>query len=132
MGVTYLLDTHVLIWLAGFGGKPNPATSKALHAADARLVVSAVSSFEIATKVRLGKLDSAAALVPGWARALTEIGAFELSLNSQHALTAGGLEWDHRDPFDRLLVAQAQLEELTLVTADRAMHTAPGVRLLAW
>jgi PIN domain nuclease of toxin-antitoxin system len=130
--VRYLLDTHALIWLVGRGPTPSVATADALGDGSATLVVSAVSAFEIATRVRLGKLDSAAALVPGWDHALRTIGADELALTSQHALAAGALGWNHRDPFDRLLVAQALAEDLTLVTADRAMFDAPGVRLLSW
>ncbi|MGL5811176.1 MAG: type II toxin-antitoxin system VapC family toxin [Nocardioides sp.] len=131
MGVRYLLDTHVLIWMAG-RGRPTSEVAALLADETAMLIVSSVTAFEIATKVRLGKLESARQLVPDWTRALGRIGATELAMTRHHALAAGSLDWEHRDPFDRLLVAQALVEDLTLVTADRAMTGAPDVQLLRW
>jgi PIN domain nuclease of toxin-antitoxin system len=128
----YLLDTHALIWLVGRGTTPSAATEDALRRGDTDLLVSSVSAFEIATKVRLGKLDSAAALLPAWDRVISTLGAVELPLTSGHARLAGSLTWDHRDPFDRLLVAQALSEDSVLISDDRAMQHAPGLRLMAW
>jgi PIN domain nuclease of toxin-antitoxin system len=130
--VSYLLDTHVVVWL--IGGKPAPG-ARLLHRLEAdnsRVVVSAVSAYELGTKVRLGKLDNAVELVRSWPASVARLGAVELDLSHEHALEASQLSWDHRDPFDRLLVAQARVEGLTLVTADSAMLDAPGVELLPW
>ncbi len=131
MGVTYLLDTHVLLWLHAEVGRV-PAQVRDLLADRAnRLVVSAVSALEVATKLRLGKL-SAPGLVESWGRRTDDIGAESLPISAEHALLAGGMDWAHRDPFDRLLVAQATIEGMTLVTVDAALTGLPAPRLLSW
>jgi PIN domain nuclease of toxin-antitoxin system len=133
MGVSYLLDTHVFLWLVDeHGPVPRPEVADPLLDPENRLVVSAVSAFEIATKLRLGKLEKARQVASTWPRPLGRLSAQELAITADHGLAAGGLVWDHRDPFDRLLVAQALLESLTLVTADIAMTNAPGIGLLRW
>lgn len=83
-------------------------------------------------KVRLGKLDSARKLDSTWHDSLARPQATGLDVSVTHALRAGRLDWDHRDPFDRLLVAQAQAESLALVTADRAMLSAPDIEIVPW
>jgi PIN domain nuclease of toxin-antitoxin system len=95
-------------------------------------VVSSVSAYELGTKVRLSKLASAEQLTESWRSSIRRLGAVELDLKHEHAVRAAQLDWDHRDPFDRLLVAQAEVEGLTLVTADRAVLHAPGVDILPW
>jgi PIN domain nuclease of toxin-antitoxin system len=80
--------------------------------------VSSASAWEIATKFRLGRLDSAKPLIddfPGW---LGKAGFIELAITSGHAIRAGNWDAPHRDPFDRLLAAQSVMEELRLVTRD--------------
>lgn len=109
-----LLDTHMLLWWLGdlpqlTGG------ARARIAAATTVLVSAVSVFEIETKRRLGKLDAPVEV-------LDAIGAerFVLqSLSGPAAAAAGGLQWAHRDPFDRLLVAQARELDVPILTADR-------------
>lgn len=129
MGVRYLLDTHVFLWLLGQpSAVPEPVRGD-LARPENDLLVSAVSAMEVATKVRLGKLDTARHLVDTWAARLRDLKATELVLSSEHALLAGSLSWSHRDPFDRLLVAQALVENITLVTSDRQMTAIPGLRL---
>ncbi len=83
-----------------------------------RLVVSAASGWEVATKHRIGRLREAEAVVLGYKSHLEALGAEELAIRSSHALLAGELRQAHRDPFDRMLAAQAVLESLPLVTAD--------------
>jgi PIN domain nuclease of toxin-antitoxin system len=131
MGVSYLLDSNALIWLGAHGRTPRPALVADLNRSDA-IYVSAASAFELATKHRIGKLPQVSDLLRHWPERIRSLGAAELAISSTHALAAGALDWDHRDPFDRLLVAQASCDNLVLVTADRAVLTAPGVRLLAW
>ena len=113
-----MLDTHALIWwLAG-----DPSLSANAKAAiidpENEVFVSAASAWEIATKYRIGKLPQAAALaldVPG---ALASQGFVELPITVLHGQTAGGLPGPHRDPFDRMLIAQATLAGLVLVSND--------------
>lgn len=132
MGVTYLLDTHVFLWLLGTPGRVPDDVRGELARGTNRLLVSAVSAMEVATKVRLGKFDAGRTLVPTWSARVDELSAEELSISPAHALLAGSMVWDHRDPFDRLLVAQALVENVTLVTSDSAITEAIGVRLLTW
>lgn len=132
MGVTYLLDTHVLIWVLGGTGRPSARTREALDDPATRVVVSAVTALELATKVRLGKFPGAADLVENWDRRLAQLGVGQIPILPEHALRAGLLDWSHRDPFDRLLVAQARVEGFTLVTADGTVAAAPGVTVLPW
>lgn len=95
-----------------------------------QLHVSAASAWEIATKRRQGKLPQADALVVGYERNLERLTVHELSVTSSHAILAGQLEWSHRDPFDRMMAAQAMLERFTLVTNDSVFTTLPAVRTL--
>jgi PIN domain nuclease of toxin-antitoxin system len=90
--------------------------------------VSAASAWEIATKHRLGKLEGAAAVVSGYPEHLARLRARELPITGHHALTAGTLQWSHRDPFDRVIVAQAVLESLPVVTSDAALAGFPAIR----
>jgi PIN domain nuclease of toxin-antitoxin system len=111
--VTLLLDTHTLLWwLAG-----EPMTEEVedrLADPDTLAVVSAASVWEIAIKRQLGKLD-----FDGSIAYEADDGDFEpLSITPEHAERAGQLPDHHRDPFDRLLIAQAQVEGLTIVTRD--------------
>ena len=131
MGMSYLLDTHVLLWLLGEPARV-PTTIRD-ELADRRnpLVVSAVSALEIATKTRLDKLEDVG-LVASWDRRIADLGADELAVTSRHAMTAGSMSWAHRDPFDRLLAAQAIHEGAVLVTADRAFAGLPAPTVLTW
>ncbi len=125
-----MLDTHVLLWALMEPSRIPPGVVVQIEQRSVAVVVSAASAWEIATKHRLGKLTSAAAAVQAYDSHLDRLGAVELPVSGRHALLAGGLTWDHRDPFDRVLAAQAISESLTLVTADEAFATLPGVRLL--
>jgi PIN domain nuclease of toxin-antitoxin system len=130
--VSFLLDTHVVVWMIGSGPRAAGGVLERLLDPEATLFVSAVSAMEVATKVRLGKFPEAADLAANWARTIDEFGADRLSIEEDHAVRAGSLEWPHRDPFDRILVAQASAEGLTLVTADAALLHPPGVKVLRW
>jgi PIN domain nuclease of toxin-antitoxin system len=88
-----------------------------LGADDARIVVSAVTVWEIAIKRRLGKLDAPPDLLQLLERSQVEL----LPINARHGDRVGTLPMHHRDPFDRLLIAQAELEDFALVTADAAI-----------
>ena len=118
MGVSYLLDTHVFLWLLGEPAQVPEATKGRLQDPSSRLFVSAVSAFEVSTKHRIGKLPGVGPLLFDWDRRVAAMRAEELALLTRHSLLAGALDWEHWDPFDRLLVAQAILEDATLVTSD--------------
>ncbi|WP_448072568.1 type II toxin-antitoxin system VapC family toxin [Georgenia yuyongxinii] len=128
----FLLDTHVVLWLLGEPTTVPAGIQDELADPASDLLVSAVSAMEVATKVRLGKLGAARPLVTTWAARVAEIGADPLSLSTSAALLAGSLDWAQRDPFDRLLVAQAIDENLVLVTTDAAIRALGGLRTLGW
>jgi PIN domain nuclease of toxin-antitoxin system len=125
-----LLDTHALLWALLEPDRIPEPTRAHLGQASTDLVVSAASAWEIATKYRLGKLDGAAAVVHGYRDHLARLRARELPITAHHALTAGLLTWSHRDPFDRVIAAQAMIESLPLVTADNALSAFPGLRIV--
>lgn len=129
MAVRFLLDTHVFLWLLGTPELVPDALRDDLAHPDNELLVSAVSAMEVATKVRLGKLEPARHLVATWSARVQDLQASELGISAQHGLLAGSLEWAHRDPFDRLLVAQGLVENVTLVTSDSQMSSISGLRV---
>ncbi|HEV8176678.1 MAG TPA: type II toxin-antitoxin system VapC family toxin [Gemmatimonadales bacterium] len=107
-----LLDTHVLIWWDE-GRRLSPGARRAIDAADA-VYVSAASAWEIAIKIGLGRLRPTRTVQ----EAATDSGFLELPVTFRHAELVAHLPVHHRDPFDRLLIAQAEAERLTLVTRD--------------
>jgi PIN domain nuclease of toxin-antitoxin system len=124
-----LLDTHALIWwLAGDARLPARARDAIDDHRDG-VFVSAASAWEIATKVRIGKLSGAAAIVADIPRVLLKEGFQPLSLTIEHGQRAGGLPGPLRDPFDRMLIAQSMLENLHLVSIERAFDVYGVVRL---
>lgn len=129
--MTLLLDTHAFFWCVRRGARVPPHVVTALAGAPRRHVSDA-SAFEVSLKVRLGKFPAAGALCDQWSEALRALPAIALPVTTTHALLAGSLDWDHKDPFDRLLAAQALTEQLTLVTADNAFDTVPGLSVLRW
>jgi len=110
--VNLLLDTHVLIWWDE-GRRLAAGARRAIGEADA-VYVSAASAWEIAIKVALGRLRPTRTVE----QAATESGFLELPVTFRHAELVAALPGHHRDPFDRLLIAQAEAERLTLVTRD--------------
>jgi PIN domain nuclease of toxin-antitoxin system len=129
--VNVLLDTHAFYWCVRVGEPVPDHVRDALTSAPRRLV-SDVSAFEVALKVRLGKFPAAGALRDRWREAVAAIPALALPVSTDHALLAGSLDSPHRDPFDRLLAAQALVEGLTLITTDEAFSAVPGLSLLRW
>ena len=127
----YLVDTHVLLWLLSTPDRIAAPVRSALADRANALLVSAASALEIGTKIRLGKLD-ADDLTATLGRRLQDIGAEVLPITLEHALLAGSMSWAHRDPFDRLLVAQATVEDATFVTVDAAVVGIPVPRILTW
>lgn len=127
----YLLDTHVLLWLATDPDQVPVRLRRDLETAES-LFVSAASAYEIAQKSRLGRLPHGERLLARWGHLLDALLAAELPLSAEHMREAGGLAWEHRDPFDRMLVAQARLDGLVLVTKDERILAYPEVTCADW
>jgi len=126
-----LLDTPVLLWALLEPQKLSSTLRNALEDSDNTLMVSAASAWEIATKWRLGKLQHARAVVENYAMALHRLAAIELPISGAVARQAGLGQVPHRDPFDRLLAAQARSDDLLLASTDPAFAQFEGVRTLA-
>ncbi|MCA1673023.1 MAG: type II toxin-antitoxin system VapC family toxin [Actinobacteria bacterium] len=109
-----LLDTHVLLWALDDDTRLSDEAHHAITAGRNRVLVSAVSAWEITVKKALGKLRAPADLVDQ----LERLRFTPLDVTVPHALAVGELPEHHTDPFDRLLVAQARTESLTLVSRD--------------
>lgn len=124
---TLLLDTHAFIWWARGDARLRPSWIEPIIDSANTVLFSAASTWELETKKRGGRLS----FHKDVADVAQEFGFELLSISVAHATRAGSLEWEHRDPFDRMLVAQAQLESSTIVTADEAILSAPGVKVLA-
>jgi PIN domain nuclease of toxin-antitoxin system len=117
-GMRVLLDTHVLLWWL-FDDLGLSASARTLIADPGNAVlVSSASAWEIATKHRLGKLPEAEEAVENLPRLLREARIESMPITVEHALAAGALPGPHRDPFDRMLIAQSRIENLPVVTAD--------------
>ncbi len=124
-----LLDTHVLLWWLD-GDERLVASARALIQDEANAVfVSAASAWEISTKVRIGKLPGAVAVATDLPAVLARQGFGTLDFTVAHALRAGALPGAHRDPFDRMLAAQSQAEDLPLMSGDAALDAFGVVRL---
>ncbi|MGL4174756.1 MAG: type II toxin-antitoxin system VapC family toxin [Dermatophilaceae bacterium] len=117
--MSYLFDTHAFVWAVASLDRLSPEVMDVLES-DADVHVSAVTAWEIATKTRLGKLPGGKQLVRDHRDHCRRLLARRLPITDEHALRAGRLDWEHRDPFDRALAAQCLTEGLTLVTRDRA------------
>ena len=114
-----LLDTHAFLWWLAGEPKLSRRARAAIGDADAEVFVSAASAWEIATKYRLGKLPGAAIIRSTIADAIASQSFVALPITVVHAQRAGGLAGEHRDPFDRMLIAQAQSEDLILISNEK-------------
>ena len=113
-----MLDTHTLIWWLAGDSSLSADAKAAIIDPENEVFVSAVSAWEITTKYRIGRLPRAAALALDVSGALASQGFIELPITVLHGQTAGGLPGPHRDPFDRMLIAQATLAGLVLVSNE--------------
>lgn len=112
-----LLDTHTLLWLVRDPAQVAPPALTVLSSPETNLWVTAASAWEISIKTRLGRLDGEA-LLSTWADILADMSTSELPVESPDAILAGRLPWEHKDPFDRVIVAQALRRNLTIATRD--------------
>jgi PIN domain nuclease of toxin-antitoxin system len=116
--VRVLLDTHALLWWLFDDPKLSEAARNVIKDPNNQVLVSSASAWEIATKHRLGKLPEADEAVQDLPQLLQQARFDILPIQFDHALLAGTLAGPHRDPFDRMLIAQAQLEGVAIITTD--------------
>ena len=116
-----LLDTHVWLWLNGATEHLAPGILELLSSPPTDLYLSAASAWEIGIKVSTGKLTLPVAPEEYIPLRMVDNGVRPLPIRHQHALRAAALPLHHKDPFDRLLIAQAQVENLKLLTVDRQL-----------
>ena len=114
-----MLDTHAFLWWLSGDEALSAAARIAIANVENDIYVSAASVWEISTKHRNGKLPGVAAIVSDLERTITDQGFTGLPISVRHGQVAGGLPGPHRDPFDRMLIAQAMLENLLLVSNER-------------
>jgi len=124
-----LLDTHALLWWWSNDDRLAGVASQVIADEANEIFVSAASVWEIATKHRIGKLPEAGRVLPGIGGHIARSRFSEFPISLAHAELAGNMQGDHRDPFDRMLIAQARLEALSLISNDR-LFAAFGVRLI--
>ena len=116
--VGYLLDTHTFLWAIRGSIKLSATVVEIIENIDIDIYVSAVSAYEIMNKYRIGKLSEFDDIANNYFELIEEFGINSLPINERHSHLAGEFEWAHRDPFDRMLAAQAAIENLTLITND--------------
>ena len=114
-----LLDTNALFRWWAAADTLTGRIRDAIAAREQPIYVSSVSAWEIATKHRIGKLPEAGLILPRFRELLARDGFLPLNVTVEHALAAGRLPSAHKDPFDRLIAAQAQLERMAVATSDR-------------
>jgi PIN domain nuclease of toxin-antitoxin system len=119
----FLLDTPTLLWSFNDSPSLSPRARRLIEEGRNEILVSAASAWEIATKVRLGKLPTGDELIADLDRYLAQMRCEALSISIDHAVRAGRLSGEHRDPFDRMLIAQAQAENLAIISSDRIFDT---------
>jgi PIN domain nuclease of toxin-antitoxin system len=124
-----LLDTHTLIWWMTIDPRLSKSARTLIEQESTISLVSAASAWEMATKVRLGRLPAAVDLVQDFVDDVERQRMEILAISAEHAIRAGLLPGPHKDPFDRMLIAQAQAENVPIVSNDRALD-GYGVRRL--
>lgn len=120
-----LLDTHALLWWFTDDDRLSAAAKSAIADEGNEVFVSAASAWEVATKQRLGKLKGVPQVAERFAELVDADGFTHLPITHRHSLRAGSYTHEHRDPFDRVLAAQAELDVLVLVTRDPALSGFP-------
>ena len=130
MVIGYLLDTHALLW---YWTEPERLSKRVIDILlddNNDIYVSSASVWEMATKHRKGKLGQANIILQNFAKLVSDSDFKTLSINWQHAKLSGEYALNHADPFDRMLVAQAQIENLQLISCDKEIQNFPI--LLIW
>ncbi len=125
----FLLDTHALLWWFFDDARLSRTARGVIADRENEVFVSSASAWEVSTKHRLGKLGGAEELVRDFSGWVDRAGLIELPITIAHAQRAGNWPQDHRDPFDRMLAAQSALEEMPIISRDRALEQF-GIRLV--
>jgi PIN domain nuclease of toxin-antitoxin system len=121
--VRLLLDTHAFIWWVEGNSRMSRRARTAIGRADNEIYVSAVSAWEIATKFRLGKWSGIDTVATDVSASIANQGFSGLAISPQHGQLAGSLPLPHKDPFDRMLIAQSILERMPLVSIEGIFDT---------
>ncbi|MGV1869574.1 type II toxin-antitoxin system VapC family toxin [Agrobacterium rosae] len=114
----YLLDTHTLLWWLSADEQLSVQARSIVADAENDIYVSAASAWEIATKFAKGRLPTASLILPDFEGVIQQEGFIELPINSAHMVRSAMLPGEHRDPFDRILAAQAIIENMALISID--------------
>ncbi len=125
-----LLDTHVLLWLDTDPDRLSQTSLNLIQDTNNNIFISVITAWELSIKNRLGKLPSATPLLNSYHSSLSQYSFTELNLNSTHALAERTLSSDHKDPFDRALVAQAFIENLILISNDPFIQGFTEVKII--
>ena len=120
-----LLDTHIFLWWLFDDRRLSEMMRELIADPDHQVLISAASVWEIVTKYRLGKLPDAASVAKDVSPWIIKAGFSALPITPEHAQLAGQWPQSHRDPFDRMLAAQAKIEMMTLVSVDRKLAEFP-------
>ena len=122
-----LLDTHTLLWWLSDDPALSRPARKFIAETRNTAVVSAASAWEVATKVRLGKLPTGVDLAADFVGYLEREGFEPMAISPEHAIRAGLLPGDHKDPFDRMIIAQAQAQDMPVIS-NELVFDSYGVR----
>lgn len=129
MTATFLLDTHALLWALYDPSQLSKRVRAQIENSSASIFASSVSAFEVALKFGRGKLDFAEPLATGFLKEIGVPGFIPISLSPAHSQYAGLLSIPHKDPFDRMLIAQAQVEQMTLISNKKLFDQFGVIRL---
>lgn len=121
--MSFLLDTHAFLWWLTADPRLSQPARSAIENANERRYVSSVTAYEISNKFRIGKLDMAREIIENFELVVAEAGFEKLPVTASHAILAGQMQSAHKDPFDRILAAQARLDSLSIISVDPAFDT---------
>ncbi len=124
-----LLDTHTFLWRAVGSARLSSRANEVIDDRSNVVLVSAASSWEVSTKHRIGKLPEGDAILLRFSATIRDLRAEPLPISIDHGILAGSFAMEHRDPFDRMLAAQAACEGAVLVTTDAAFGAFPVTTL---
>lgn len=125
-----LLDTHAYVWAVTDSAKLSASAAELVSDPATAVSVSAASTWEMAIKHRAGRWPEAELLLRDHIRILTQLRAASLPIEADDTIHAGGLAWEHRDPFDRMIATQAMRRGLMLVSRDSTFRSLPGLQVV--
>jgi PIN domain nuclease of toxin-antitoxin system len=125
-----LLDTCALLWMSSSPGSLSAPAQAAMSAPDSELYFSSISALEIGIKCRNRKLVLPEPIASWFPKTIARLELREVPLQSAIAIRAASLDWDHRDPADRILVATALSEDMMLITSDAAIDSFAPTRVI--